>query len=52
MVVVQGLSCPAACGIFLGKETNLHPLHWQVDSSPLGREKSLIAGNLSLIKLQ
>ena len=32
VAVVLGLSCPAACGIFLDKESNLCPLHWQVDS--------------------
>lgn len=30
VVVAQGFSCPMACGIFLGQESNLCPLHWQV----------------------
>ena len=33
MVVALGLSCFAACGIFLDQGSNLCPLHWQVDSS-------------------
>ena len=32
VVVVRGLSCPKACGIFLDQGLNLGPLHWQVDS--------------------
>ena len=32
MVVVHGLSCSMACGIFPDKGLNLCPLHWQVDS--------------------
>ena len=32
VVVVFGLSCPAACGIFLEQRLNPCPLHWQVDS--------------------
>ena len=32
VVVVLGLSCPTACGIFPDQESNLCPLHWQVDS--------------------
>ena len=32
VVAVQGLSCPAACGIFPDQELNLCPLHWQADS--------------------
>ena len=27
--VMHGLSCPAACGIFLDQGLNLHILHWQ-----------------------
>ena len=30
-----GLSCSAACGIFLDLGSNLCPLHWQADSQPL-----------------
>ena len=32
VVVVHGLSCPVACGIFLDQGLNLWPLHWQADS--------------------
>ena len=32
VAVVLGLSCSAACGLFLDKESNLCPLHWQADS--------------------
>ena len=32
VTVALGLSCRAACGIFLGQESNLCPLHWQVDA--------------------
>ena len=34
-MVVLGLSCPAACGIFLDQGLNLCPLDWQADSDPL-----------------
>ena len=30
--VACGLSCPAACGIFLNQRSNTCPLHWQVNS--------------------
>ena len=32
VVVVPGLACFVACGIFLDQGLNLCPLHWQVDS--------------------
>ena len=32
VVVVHGLSCPSACGIFPDQGFNLCPQHWQVDS--------------------
>ena len=32
VVVTHGLSCPAACVIFLDQGSNLCPLHWQADS--------------------
>ena len=32
VVVAGGLSCPAACGIFLDQGSNPLPLHCQVDS--------------------
>ena len=31
-VVVHGLSCSVACGIFPDKGSHLCPLHWQADS--------------------
>ena len=34
-VVVHGISCSMACGLFLDQGLNLHPLHWQLDSYPL-----------------
>ena len=36
--VAHGLSCSAACGIFLDQGLNLCPLHWQVDSPPLSHQ--------------
>ena len=33
--MAHGLSCSAACGIFLDQGSNLCPLDWQADSSPL-----------------
>ena len=33
---VHGLACRTACGIFPDEEFSLCPLHWQVDSEPLG----------------
>ena len=35
VVVAQGLSCSAACGIFPNQGSNPCPLHWQADSQPL-----------------
>ena len=32
VVVVYGLRCSEACGIFSGQESNPCPLHWQADS--------------------
>ena len=40
VVVVQGLSCPQACGIFLDQWSNLCCLHWQADSYPLHHQGS------------
>ena len=40
LVVEHGLSCSAACGIFLDQGLNLCPLHWQVDSYPLFHQGS------------
>ena len=39
-VVVHGLSCPAACGIFPDQVSNPCPLPWQVDSSLLSHQGS------------
>ena len=33
-------SCSAACGIFPEQGSNLCPLHWQADSSPLHHQGS------------
>ena len=42
IVVVHGLSCSAACGVFSDQGSNPCLLHWQVDSLPLDRQKSPI----------
>ena len=42
VVVVHGLSCSAACGIFPDQGSNPCPLHWQADSQPLRRQGSPI----------
>ena len=36
VIVGHGLSCSTACGIFPDQGLNPCPLHWQVDSYPLG----------------
>ena len=40
VVVVHGLSCSAACGIFPDQGSDLFLLHWQVDSSPQSQQGS------------
>ena len=35
VIVANGPSCSAACGIFPDQGSNLCPLHWQADSQPL-----------------
>ena len=40
VVVVHGLSCSAACGIFPDQGSNPCPLHWQADSQPLRHQGS------------
>ena len=40
VIVLQGLSCSKACGIFLGQGSDPCPLHWQVDSYPLCHQGS------------
>ena len=39
IAVANGLSCPAACGIFPDQELNLHLLHWQADSQLLVKQE-------------
>ena len=41
LVVIKGLSYPAACGIILDPVSNLCPLHWKADSTtePPGKVK-------------
>ena len=41
-VMVRGLSCPAACGIFLDWGLNTCPLHWRVVSYPPGKSRSML----------
>ena len=40
VVVAQGLSCSAACGIFPDQGLNPCPLHWQADSYPMRHQGS------------
>ena len=40
VAVAHGLSCSAACGIFLDQGSNPCSLHWQADSYPLGHQGS------------
>ena len=47
IVVVQGLSCSMACGIFLDQELNTHLLHWQANSVPL-RHQGLLKVRLCI----
>ena len=47
IVAKHGLSCLAACGIFLDQVLNPCPLHWQANSQPLDR----ISGNMSCLHL-
>ena len=51
VVTVRGLNCPSACGIFLDQGSNPCPLHWQMDSFPLGCQGSpkLTEFNLKLM---
>ena len=51
IVVVQGLSCPAACGIFPDPGSNPCPLHWQGESYPLLHQESPNFKKSSTIKL-
>ena len=38
VILVNGVSCPQACGIFPDKGSNLCVLHWQEDSLPLSHQ--------------
>ena len=40
LVVADGLSCSRACGIFPDQGSNLHLLHWQMDSLPLSHQEN------------
>ena len=40
VVVVHGLSCSKACGIFQDEAYNSYPLHWQAYSYPLNHQGS------------
>ena len=40
LVSAHGLSCRSACGVFLDQGSNLCPLHWQAESSPLHHQGS------------
>ena len=40
VIVAQGPSCSAACGIFPDQGSNPCPLHWQADSQPLRHQGS------------
>ena len=42
----HGLSCSAACGIFLDQGLNRYSLHWQADSYPLRHQGSPDSGIL------
>ena len=42
VVVADGPSCSAACGIFPDQGSNPCPLHWQADSQPLRHQGSLM----------
>ena len=42
VVVMHGLSCSAACGIFPDQGSNPCPLHWEADSQPLRHHGSPI----------
>ena len=51
VVVVRGLSCPSARGIFPDQGLNLYLPHWQVDSLPLGHQGSPVDFFLSSLIL-
>ena len=43
VVVADGFSCSAACGILMDQGLNPCLLHWQADSLPVSHQGSLIA---------
>ena len=45
VVVVQGLSCSVACGVFPYQGSNPCPLHWEADSPPLSHQGSQEIGS-------
>ena len=51
VVVMQGLSCSVACGIFLDQGLNSRPLHWQTDSYPLHHRGSPTRNSFSSVEL-
>ena len=40
VIVVHGLTCPLACGIFPDQGSTLYPVHMQADSEPLDHQGS------------
>ena len=51
LVVVHGLSCSAACGIFPDQVSNPCLLHWQMDSLPLSHQGTSKPGNSLIEKM-
>ena len=49
VIVADGPSCSAACGIFPDQGSNPCPLHWQADSQPLRHQGSPIYSILIFI---
>ena len=43
LVVEHGLTCPAACGIFPGRGSNLCLLWWPAEAYPLSHLGNLVA---------
>ena len=50
VVVVNGPSCSAACGVFPYQGSNLCLLHWQADSLPLSHQGSPLLTAICQIK--
>ena len=51
VVVAQGLSCSAACGIFPDQGSNPCPLHWQAESQPLHHQGNPVSSLISFISV-